>query len=242
MIYKCIIVDDEQHAIQLISDYIQETPRLQLANTYQNSAEVLSQLQQEDEIDIAFIDIHMPGISGIELIPHLKSLVKHIVIVSGYPEFGVKAFELQVSDFLLKPFTIKSFNRSIDKIVTYSEKVLQTVVQTNFYIRVVGDQPKWINCDLDLVKVIESDRNYIKVTVSEQQYLAHGSIREMEESLPKNLFIRIHRSFIIAKSHIEYIENNIVKITDKKEPIPIGRSYRQDLYDYMNNLVLLKKN
>jgi len=241
MIYKCVIVDDEQHAIQLISEYIEETPRLQLAKTYGNAQEVLSELHQQDEIDIAFIDINMPGISGIELIPHLKDLVKHIVIVSGYPEFGVEAFELQVSDFLLKPFTIKKFNRAINKIAIYTEKIGQAVLQTNFYIRVVGDQPKWVNCDLNLIKVIESDRNYVKVTVSNQHHLAYGSINDMDERLPKSLFIRVHRSFIVAKLHIESIENNEIKMRDKKDPIPIGPNYRQNLYDYINGLTLLKR-
>ena len=241
MIYKCIIVDDEPHAIQLVSEYIEETPRLQLACTYKNAAEVLTQLEPKDEIDIAFIDINMPGITGIELIPHLKNLVKHIVIISGYPQFGVKAFELQVSDYLLKPFTLKSFNRAIERITTYYEKVLQNYEHTNFYIRVLGEQPKWMNCDLNQVKVIESHRNYLKITISDEQHLAQGSIKDMEEILPKQQFIRIHRSFIIAKKHIEHIENNDVKMREMKKLIPIGRNYRQDLYNYVNNLILLKK-
>lgn len=221
---NCIIIDDEPLAISVIENYLKEFGDFNLVASFTNPLDAVSTLK-EHEIDVVFIDINMPKMSGLEFV---KSLEKkpNIVITTAYREYAVESYELDVLDYLVKPIPFNRFLKSINKITqkVHAQKGHQIVDTTPddsyFFLKV---DKKLVKIVYDQIYYVESLKDYIKVFTTTGNYLAHKSLTSITEELPSDQFLRIHRSFTIAITKISSLEGNSVEINSKR--IPIGRKY-----------------
>ena len=226
--YNCLIVDDEPLARELIQNYCNHLPFLKIIKCCDNALEAKLELQKQ-EIDILFLDINMPVLDGIAF---LKTVAKPplVIFTTAYKEYAITAFDLSACDYLLKPFSLERFIIAVDKAIERIPKK-QTDLENTFekgedffFIKSNG---KIIRVQHDDFLFAEAQGNYIKIVSSNTAILANMTFASFEELLPKNTFIRVHRSFIINKSKITHIEGNAVFI-DKVE-IPVGSNYKESL-------------
>jgi DNA-binding LytR/AlgR family response regulator len=224
---KCLIIDDEPIASRIVETYCSHIPVLEIVAICSNALEAKAILQKQ-AIDLIFLDINMPVLDGIAFLKTLKN-PPQVIFTTAYKEYAIDGFDLAAVDYLLKPFSLERFMVAVDKAI---ERIQKVPVPTS----PATDQPKdefiFIKADGKIYKVFFSDilfaeasGNYTKI-VTEQQILLPGmSFTAIEEILPRNYFVRLHRSFIINKMKITHIEGNRVFI-DKKE-IPIGSNYKE---------------
>ncbi len=220
---KCIIIDDEPLAIQIIEKYLLEFQNFELIASFKNPLNALTVLE-EHAVDVIFLDINMPKMNGLEFVKNLE-LKPNIIITTAYREYAVDSFTLDVLDYLVKPIPFNRFLKSINKITqqVYLQKGKMDV-QTN------DDSHIFLKVDKKLVKInfvdifyIESLKDYIKIFTAVGDYLVHKSLTGITEELPSSNFIRIHRSYTIAIDKVKSIEGNLVEVSTKR--IPIGRKY-----------------
>ena len=223
---RCIIIDDEPLAIKVIENHLKEFQHIELIATFNNPFSALS-IIENDEIDVLFLDINMPKMSGLEF---LKTLTKkpHVVITTAYREFAVESFDLEVLDYLVKPIPFGRFLKCINKITNRinleKDKFSESNIVEEPFIFLKVDK-KLMKIKLNDILFIESLKDYIKVVTVAGDYLVHKSMTSISEELPSGNFIRIHRSFTIATNKITSVEGNSVEIANRR--IPIGRNYLQ---------------
>lgn len=220
---RCVIIDDEPLAIQVVEDHLKSFVNFEITGTFNNALKAFNILQQE-RIDVIFLDINMPQMNGFEFIENLnyKPL---IVITTAYREYAVKSFELDILDYLVKPIPFNRFLKTVNKIyqhVYLHNNANETTLyqEPHIFLKV---NKKLIKVNLNDIFYVESLKDYIKVITKHGDYVVHKSLTAITEELPKSNFLRIHRSFTISINKITALEGNIVEIADKK--IPIGRNY-----------------
>lgn len=223
---KCIIIDDEPLAINVIESHLKEFPEFELAATF-NSAIAALETIKKGNIDVLFLDINMPKMSGLEFLKTLENQ-PYVVITTAYREFAVESFDLEVFDYLVKPIPfgrfLKTINKLTNRIQLESGKSDENILKEEPFIFLKVDK-KLMKIKLNNILYIESLKDYIKVFTTLGDYLVHKSMTSISEELPQDNFIRIHRSFAIAINKISFVEGNSVKIANRR--IPIGRNYLQ---------------
>ncbi len=221
---RCIIIDDEPLAISVIKNHLSEFQNIELIATFNTAIAALSTIETE-EIDVIFLDINMPKMSGLEFLKTL-SVKPHIIITTAYREFAVESFDLDVLDYLVKPIPFGRFLKSINKVQARinleKEKLSDIVIKEEPFIFLKVDK-KMMKIKLNDILYIESLKDYIKVFTVAENYLVHKSMTSISEELPSDNFLRIHRSFTIAINKISSVEGNSIEIHKKR--IPIGRNY-----------------
>ncbi|PQJ80119.1 LytR/AlgR family response regulator transcription factor [Polaribacter porphyrae] len=229
---KCIIADDEPIARQILENYIDAFPYLNLVASCKNAFEVLEVLQ-EKQVDILFLDINMPKLSGLSL---LKTLQKspNVIITTAYPEFALEGFELAVTDYLVKPFSLERFMQAVQKVS--KNMVSETVVinkqeETVKSIFVKSDK-KIIKLNFDEIYHAEAYGNYVKI-FADKMILTPQTLSDFLKKLSKD-FIRIHKSYLINFNHLKMIDGNQV-ILNNDTKIPVGKSYKKELLDRLDN-------
>jgi len=233
MTYRCLIADDEPIARQIIETYCSHLPYLQVVASCGNALEAKQVLQQQ-EVDILFLDINMPVIDGLSFLRSLKK-TPAVILTTAYREYAVEAFELAVSDYLVKPFSLERFMQAVDKAMekiqlspvatTPSSVGASTENNSTDYLFLKTDRKIYRINYADLLYA-EASGNFTRFVTTTEVLTVGMTFTNAEELLPKHLFIRIHRSFIISKSKINLIEGNRVYIG--KTEIPIGNSYKED--------------
>ena len=219
---KCIIIDDEPLAINVIKNHLKEINNIELVNTFNNAVEGLSFIK-EHKIDLIFLDINMPLLDGLSFIKSLE-LKPHIIITTAHSEFAVDSFELDVLDYLLKPIPFPRFVQAINKVYRRSLDLNSKLTSTERqYIFVKIDKKKMKKIYLVEILVIESLKDYLKINTLTKRYIIHQTLSSFTEQLPPNNFIRIHRSYTISIDKIETIEGNSVEIGGIR--YTIGRTY-----------------
>ncbi len=223
--YNCIIVEDEPLAAEVLQDYIRQVPFLQLRGICADAIYALEMLQTE-KIDLIFLDIHLPKLKGLDFLRTLQH-PPHIIIVSAYHEYALQGYEYNVIDYLLKPVEFNRFLMAVNKLRQPApiETNIQVTSQT-------GERPylffnvskKKVKIFLDEVLYIESLKEYIRIFTKTKSVLTKFQLGQIEELLAKNNFLRVHRSFIVAKDKIEAFSATDIEINGKQ--IPIGRSYK----------------
>ncbi len=229
---SCIAVDDEPPALRLIEKYIRSVPLFNLIGTCSNAVDALT-LLQANAVDLLFLDIQMPFILGTDFMRTLASPPK-VIFTTAFRKFAVEGFDLDAVDYLLKPISFERFLKSVNKMMRLqlneSGKDLFSNAapkeKENDFIYLRADR-KNIKVNLDDLLFIESLKNYIKVVTKDKTIVAKYPISTLENDLPKALFIRIHRSFIIAKDKIEAFTHDFVQIG--KYELPVSRSYRHEV-------------
>lgn len=221
---KCIIIDDEPLAISVIKNHLSEIQNIELVATFNTAIAALPTIES-NEIDVIFLDINMPKMSGLEFLRTLTNS-PHIVITTAYREFAVESFELNVLDYLVKPIPFGRFLKAINKIQSRihleKEKLTETAIKEEPFIFLKVDK-KMMKIKLNDILYIESLKDYIKVFTVIGDFLVHKSMNSISDELPSDHFLRIHRSFTIAINKITAVEGNSIEIHKKR--IPIGRNY-----------------
>lgn len=239
---RCIAVDDEPPALMQMEDYISRVPFLQLAGTFENAFDTLEFLKT-NEVDILFLDIEMEGLTGIQLLKVLKKRPK-VILTTAYDQYALKAFELDVSDYLLKPIAFERFLQSVEKVyesfipktsVTNSSEQNNNIDSRNYMF--VKTEYRMQRVDFNDILYIEGLKEYLIIFTTHQKVLTLQSFKRMEEMLPENNFVRVHKSYIVAIDKIQSIERNRIKITDKL--IPIGESYSKAFYTLLSSRHLI---
>jgi two-component system LytT family response regulator len=226
---KCIVIEDEPLAVKVLSDYILQVPFLELQDTFKDAILATDYLRHNN-IDLIFLDIHLPKLKGMAF---LKTLTHPpaVIITTAYHQYAVEGFDLNVTDYLLKPFEFERFLTAVTKVKT-AEKEKQ---QPNEWEEIkdfifLNTERKKVKILFSEIVYIESQREYIKIVTTKREYISKMSTHEIEDLLPPNLFKRIHRSFIISISRIESYTAEMVEVNGVS--IPIGRGYR----DILENL------
>ncbi len=226
MILTSIIIEDEIPAQKILQNYISKIPNLELIETFNNATEANRFLNVNPTINIVFLDINLPDISGIDFIKTVKN-PPAIIITTAYPDYALDSFELDtIIDYLVKPFSFDRFLKGFHKAKNTHKKIeLNPTPQSDFL---------FLNVDKTLHKIavndilyIESDRNYITVFTKEKKLSYIDSLRNWKEKLSEKKFIQVHKSFIINSTFVEKISGNELFINDVK--IPIGRTFKQHL-------------
>ncbi|AXT20363.1 response regulator [Flavobacteriaceae bacterium AU392] len=236
---NCIIIDDEATARIVINQLCSNIPTLNVVEEFSNAIEAIKYLNQK-EIDLIFLDIHMPGFTGFDFIQTLKKPPK-IILTTSDSNFAIEAFEYDcIVDYLVKPIVFPRFEKAIQKAEKYVVKVNNdTLVSSS--VETTSENDLYINIDRRLIKIdipsiylIEAKGDYINVKTEDNNYTVHSTLKKIEEKLPDSLFLKIHRSYIINVKKIIDIEDNSVLI--KKDVIPVSRSNRPELMKRLNLL------
>lgn len=222
---KYCIIDDEPIAHRIIEGYCANLPHLQKIGNCYDAFEAM-QILNNQVVDLMFLDINMPKLSGFDL---LKTMRHHpqVIVTSAYKEFALEGYELNISDYLLKPFSFERFLKAIHKVADHKEHAVVSVPekkQASFFLK--GDK-KLHQIHYDAVLFIEAYGNYTKVYTSEAMIISHEKISTLEQLMPAQDFLRVHKSFIVATKKIKMIEGNRIYI--QEHAIPIGQTYKKDL-------------
>ncbi|MGB3774101.1 MAG: LytTR family DNA-binding domain-containing protein [Leeuwenhoekiella sp.] len=234
---KCLIIDDEATARMIITQLVEKNSKLQLVEEFSNAIQAIKYLNQ-NTIDLIFLDIHMPDFTGFDLIQTLKSPPR-VILTTSDRSLAIEAFEYDcIVDYLVKPVEKERFDKAVEKAL--KKQILpQSTTQDNDIQESVKEL--YVNIDRRLIKIdipsiylIEAKGDYIQIKTFGKNYTVHSTLKKIEDKLPDDLFLKIHRSYIINVKHIIDIEDNSVLI--EKDVIPVSRSNRPELIKRLNLL------
>lgn len=226
--YNCIIVEDEPLAAEVLKDYVAQVPFLHLKGICTDALYAMDALQKE-KIDLVFLDIHLPKLKGLDFIKALKK-PPHIIITSAYQEYALQGYELNVVDYLLKPIEFNRFVMAVNKLKdrdTADVPVLAPAAVMERAALFFNVGKKRVKVYIDEILFIESLKEYIRITTKDRAILTKLQLGQIEEMLARNGFLRIHRSFLVARNKIDAFSATDVEISGKL--IPIGRSYKEQV-------------
>jgi len=233
MAFTCIAVDDEYPATQIIKSFVDKIPDVELLNTFTKATDALQFLSQV-EVDILFLDIQMPDVNGIELSQSLRHQPK-IIFTTAYDQYAVEGFNLEAVDYLLKPFSFDRFAKAVNKAVKLIDLELNKSKGSNTSEEVKSDFIV-IKADYKLHKIyyddidyIEGLKAYVSFFVNGKRFITLESLKRLEELLPGDQFLRIHKSYIVPFSKVKSLEGNMLEMENKK--IPIGKSYKENVME-----------
>jgi DNA-binding LytR/AlgR family response regulator len=222
---KCLVIDDEPPAREIIRRYIEQVPTLELAGECGNAIEAFTLFQQHQEFDLIFLDIRMPQLNGNDFIKALKAPPR-VIFTTAYPEYALEGFELDAVDYLMKPVTFERFLKAVNKAFQLSFTKMHVPVEekrTEPFVYFRADR-KMIKVMLNDIYFIESMKDYVKVFTKNGTIITKQSISAVEAMLPEKYFVRTHRSFIVSLDKIKSFTSELIEI-DKSE-VPIGKLYR----------------
>lgn len=228
---KAILVDDEPHAIEVLDNYLGNFNEIEIVARCQNAIQAFQTLQKH-KVDLMFLDVKMPGLKGTDLLRSLKYPPK-VIFTTAYQDFAVEGFDLNAVDYLLKPIPFERFLQAMDKVFNGFNINHQSVsvvekpsVSNNDIFMYLKVDRKMVKVNVDDIFWIESLRDYIKVVLKEKNLISKQKISLLEELLPEDKFLRIHRSFIVSVPKIESYRSYKIEIAGKE--LPIGRNFRMD--------------
>ena len=240
----CIAIDDEPLALEVIIDYIKKIPFLNLIKTFDNAIDSLDFLK-DTKVDLLFLDIEMEGLSGIQFLNVLKER-PHVIFTTAYDSYAIQGFELDAVDYLLKPISFERFVKAVDKMydklqsnninanTTKGEITTANSVENYFFVKTENRLQKVMFND---ILFIEGQGDYLRITTSKERIMTLQNFKKIEEILPSQNFIRVHKSYMVALNKIESIEKNRIKILDKL--IPISDTYKKGFFDVLAQRKLL---
>lgn len=218
---KCLIVDDEPLSRDVLKAYCTDHPDLEITAICKDAFEAMNALEKSS-VDLIFLDVNMPKLSGINFYKSLNQKPM-VVFTTAYPEFAVEGFELDATDYLLKPFSFERFVKAVNKVKDKSTNQPDT---NEKYILLKADR-KVYKVDFSEILFFEALGDYVKAHLQDKVLIVTTTLKKLMEELPSSAFMRTHKSFIIAKNKIEYLEGNQIQLTNQK--IPIGQAYREEV-------------
>jgi two-component system LytT family response regulator len=233
---SCIIVDDEQHAIDILMHYINQTPMLSAVGNTTNPIEAL-QLVATQKVDLVFLDIHMPELSGIDFIKALNGKAK-VILTTAYSEFALEGYELDVVDYLLKPIRLPRFLTAVQKAAkALKEEEVEDIEDDYIFVK-TESKGKLLKINLAEIDYIEGMKNYVAIHSGGSKVMVYTAMKEIEDRLPAKYFMRIHKSFIIRIDRITGIEGNRLMLKNVQAEIIIGENYKNELMEKVKGKLL----
>ncbi|WP_273216280.1 LytR/AlgR family response regulator transcription factor [Runella zeae] len=244
---RCLAIDDEQHALDILIDYTAKIPSLELIAATTNAIEAF-QLIQKSKIDLIFLDIHMPELTGIQFLKLLGSQTK-VILCTAYPQYALEGYELDIVDYLLKPFRFDRFLKAVQKAQTLIEAEHNdpkpdtppdTTALLDDYIFVKTEtKGKLLKVNLGAIRYIEGLGNYVSIFTDDKRIVTLLTIKELEERLPKPYFLRVHKSYIVATAKIQGIDGNQILVSEGH--IPLGDTYRELFFATLQEKIVSSK-
>jgi DNA-binding LytR/AlgR family response regulator len=224
---KCIIIEDEALAQDVIKSHLARIGALELAGVYRNAPEAAVALKT-GEIDVMFLDIRLPGMSGLQFLRGLKD-PPLVVLTTAYSEYALESYEFNVIDYLLKPISFERFSRAVNKILdgrlfTAAAKEAYLYSDDHIFVR---SNSKFFRVNFSEILYIQGMRDYLKIYTPDYALVTHQTMNDLEKTLPSRHFIRVHKSYIIALKHIRSIYGNTIELD--KATIPIGVNYKESV-------------
>jgi two-component system LytT family response regulator len=243
MSLKCIIIDDEQYAVDALVKYIEEIPNLSIYATFTNPIEALSVIKAGDQVDFIFLDIEMPGINGLELAKSLRDKARFLIFTTSHTAHAIAAFDLKASHYLLKPITFSKFALTIADILkdTPTHKLVKPLLKnTPQFIR-TDQKNVYHSIDSEKITFIQAAKNYVIIHTNDtEQHIIHLGLNHIETAIGTTDFIRINRSYIIAKKAIKKVEGNVVSLKNGNS-IQLGGVYKAAFNAFINDSLLKSK-
>ena len=224
---NCIIVEDEPIALGKIKGYIARSPHLNLVSTFDNGVEALAFLKMKT-VDLIFLDIYMDRLSGIQLLESAK-VESEVILTTAYDEYALKGFDLNVTDYLLKPFTFERFTQSVDKARNNLEKKRLMQGKPFVFVKI---EHRFEKLFLNEIVYIEGMRDYRRIHTDGKRIMTLQTFRDFEQEIPKNVICRVHKSFMVSLEKIESVERDQIKI--KNILIPISETYKKEFFELIN--------
>lgn len=237
---KCIAIDDEDHALEVIIDHIEEMPGLEIFKTFTNPIAALTEIKAEDNVDIIFLDIDMPGINGIDLGKSLRDKTKYLVFTTAHPDYALQAFDVQSDQYLLKPISFAKFALGIDRILkkeSSKTSSVQSNTESNTLFVKGAQKHAFANISINEIIYIKSLQNYVQIVTQKDEIITYLTLKEVEKALEKHPFMRVNKSYIIAKSAIKRVDGNHIKLTNDVS-IQLGEGYKEPFLDYIQGILL----
>ncbi len=223
---RCMIVDDEEVAIDILKSYVEKTPSLQLVATTLNPLEVLTKIEQE-EIDLLFLDIHMPHISGIELLKLINGRCQ-VILTTAYTQYALDGFEHKALDYLVKPISFERFLKAVQR-VNSPAGILNTIpaptLQDEFFFVKTEIKGRILKVQFKDIIYVEGLKNYLSIYTINERIICYLSFKQLAEILPSS-FARVHKSYIVSIDKIKAIDGNLILFYDCDTEVPLGETYR----------------
>ena len=238
---NCIIIDDEQHAIDLLTHHIQQTPFLNLLYSTTEPLEGL-QLLHQHKVDLIFLDVQMPSMSGIDFIKAINGRSK-VILTTAYSEYAMEGFEHEIVDYLLKPISFARFIKGAQRALTLIQPPPAAPKEESDFIFVKTEQKgKLIKINIKDIVFIEGLKNYVKIHIRQGEgIIALLNMKDLEERLPAGEFARTHKSFLLSTACIRMIEGNVVHLEHTKETVPVGDTYREAFMNLMKGKIMTNR-
>ena len=227
---SCVIVEDDVISLKVVEALAEKTGMLEVKNMFTSPGQAIPWLM-ENEVDLLFLDIEMPDMTGLEML-RVLTYKPEVIIVSGNPSYAIEAFDLTIADYLLKP--LKDYSRfvtAVNKVVAKKRTTLPNSKRNQLFVKI---DSVLLNIDVDSIILIEAFGDYIKIHTAEKVHAVYSTLKKMEDKLDSKNFVRIHRSYIVSLSKITNINANNLEIN--KKIIPISGSYRDDLLNKISVL------
>lgn len=231
---RCLVVDDEPVARKIIREFVEKTAFLTFCGQFEDAIHANVFLQQ-NQVDLIFVDIEMPEISGFEFIKSL-AVKPMIVITTAFPEYALEGYELDIIDYLLKPIAYSRFIRTVQKAKEYhdlKDRALSNILLPYLFVRC---EKRIERVEISDILYIESVGNYIHIYVKDRMLTAYLTLKSLESQLPANEFIKIHQSFLVSFSKVNTIEGNKIKIGNKL--LPVSRNYKDAIMNLIEQRLL----
>lgn len=236
---RCVIIDDEQPAINVLKKYINRLPNLELVGTETNPLLGIEIIKKEKP-DVVFLDIQMDEMNGIEVMKILGDTV-NVVFCTAYSEFAVTSYELDAVDYLMKPIEFNRFVKAVQRVMdvlAHQPGANNDAIPNDYIFVKAGQRGKMLKIDLDDIDFVEGMSNYIAFHRGTQKTLAYLTMKELEERLPGSQFMRVHKSYIVALKQISLMENNELILKKLSKRIPIGANYKDAFMEKMKNKLM----
>ena len=227
---RCVAVDDEPRALQVVQRHAQRTPFLDLVASFVDPVEALAYLNAHT-VDVLLIDIQIPDLDGLSLVRQLKK-VPLLIFTTAHSEYAVESYEVEAVDYLLKPFDYPRFLQAASKVQQRLYPGIQPFSSSGFLFLNTGSQKQRVM--MDELRVLEGEGNYVNYMTETSTYLVRTSIKQALRALPADQFVQIHRSYVVALRHIDKIEDHFVFIGNKH--FPVGATYRSHFYERIEQL------
>ncbi|WP_316829510.1 LytTR family DNA-binding domain-containing protein [Pedobacter aquatilis] len=233
---KCIVIDDESQAISGLKSYIDTLKNLQLIAVYTDPLQALTEIGSGQDVDIIFMDVDMPMISGIELSKAIKHKTSKLIFTTSHSKYAYEAFEINANAYLLKPYTFARFAETINRLFPHIPAQPNVTVKHEedyFFIRNKNDNNNLVKVRYNSIVAVESLQNYVRIYTDDDTIVSYIGLSEIKEILKEQAnFIQVHRSFIVSKSHIEKVESNTLKMKNQLL-VNLGNNYRDEVLAFI---------
>jgi DNA-binding LytR/AlgR family response regulator len=237
---SCLIVDDEQGALDILTTFINKTPFLTLVGTTTNPIEAIAMVQSQP-VDLIFLDIHMPQISGLDFMKMLNGRSK-VILTTAYSEFAVQGFELEALDYLLKPIAFERFlkaaQKALNSFVEPSAKWQLPEKEDDYIFVKTENKGKMAKVNFDEIVYVEGLKNYVSIYTHDDRIITLLNIKDLEEKLPAKQFMRVHKSYMVALNKIKALDGNQILLKDMKAYVPLGDTYRSVFFQALQEKIM----